>query len=69
MINSSKKYFLGIPVNDLSIDEIVDYVNSKRKDQNINIMSANITALRRFDEQYRDFSNKFEFFCYIQIFF
>lgn len=60
MINTRKKFFLGIPIDDLSIDEIIDYVNNKSKDRNINIMSANITALRRMDEKYNDFLNRFD---------
>ena len=61
MVNIRKKNFLGIPVDDFKIDEIINYINYKQKERTLNIMSANITALRRFDNKYRDFSDKFDF--------
>jgi UDP-N-acetyl-D-mannosaminuronic acid transferase (WecB/TagA/CpsF family) len=55
-----KKFFLSVPVDDLSIEHIIDLMNQKSNKRSINIMSANITAIRRFDAQYKKFSEQFD---------
>jgi N-acetylglucosaminyldiphosphoundecaprenol N-acetyl-beta-D-mannosaminyltransferase len=59
-IRTGKKEFLGIPIDDLSIDEIIDRINERTVGKTTNIMSANITALRYFNEESRYFSGEFD---------
>jgi len=56
------KSFLGINIVDVDYDSFIDYVfNIKSESKAINIMSVNLTALKRYNDEFEYFINSFDF--------
>jgi len=62
MVRFPTKHFLGIDVVDTDYDTFIDNImESNNRDSPINIMSINLTALKRFDQEFKHFIDRFDF--------
>jgi N-acetylglucosaminyldiphosphoundecaprenol N-acetyl-beta-D-mannosaminyltransferase len=56
------KSFLGIKIVDVDYDTFINFITKiKNKSKAINIMSINLTALKRYNDQFEYFINSFDF--------
>ena len=54
--------FLGIKIVDVDYDTFINFITKiKNKSKAINIMSINLTALKRYNDQFEYFINSFDF--------
>ena len=62
MVRLPTKHFLGINIVDTDYDTFIDIVmESKSHYSSINIMSINLTALKRFDQEFKHFIESFDY--------
>ena len=56
------KTFLGIKIVDVDYETFINFITKiKKKSKSINIMSINLTALKRYNDQFEYFINSFDF--------